>query len=116
MIFAALALRCEDAAARLDRVRRRWGGGVEPRVVRSGNACLAVWPSEEDAVLDEGVRRATSGPFEGDLSQGRACGRFAAIQLCEAELVLARADWRPLVVLGARRGGGPGLYALAPSG
>ncbi len=88
MIFAALALRCEEAAARLDRVRGVAHG--EPRVLRQGGACLAVWPSEEHAVLDEHASRASAGPFEGDLREGRGRGRFAAAQLDDGGLLLAR--------------------------
>lgn len=89
MIFAASALRREDAAARLDRVRGFAGHGA-PRVAWESGACIAVWPSEERATLDERARRAVAGPFDGDLRQGRAQGRFAAAQLEGGELTLAR--------------------------
>jgi asparagine synthase (glutamine-hydrolysing) len=88
MIFAVLALRREDAEARMARVRRAAPG--QPRVMWDGAAGVAVWPSEERSVVDAVGTRAYTGPLEGDLLAGRAQGRFAAAQLAQGGLVLAR--------------------------
>jgi asparagine synthase (glutamine-hydrolysing) len=88
MIFAVLALRREEADEKLERVRGAMRD--EPRVLRDGGACVAVWPSEERAVLDEPMGCASSGVFEGDLRRSVARGRFAAVQLDGGELLLAR--------------------------
>ncbi len=88
MIFAALALRCEEAVARLDRVRAALPG--QPVVLRDGGACLAVWPSEERAAIDDRLLCASAGPFHGNLREGHARGCFAAVQLDEGGLLVAR--------------------------